>query len=139
MECFAIVFSFPAGICAGLGYSLILDQIVSRFRRVAKVFVWTSCIVLTGLIIESALLAALGAVTCRGLLGPAFSGTHLIIFVLGTPALANVLVLPRKIPLLSHWYVAGVLCGFLFTYLVVMQYVVSEALYGINGIEGPFS
>ena len=139
MENFAIVLSLPAGICAGLGYSLILGRIVFRLRRVAKLFVWTSCIVLMGLIIECALLATVGAVTCRGLFGPAFYGAHLIIFFLGTPALANVLVLPRRDSVFARWYVAGVLCGFLFTFLVIMQYGVFETLYGVNGVEGPYS
>jgi hypothetical protein len=108
-------------------------------RRVAGLFVWTSCAVLVGLAIEVLLLTTLGAVHCRRLLGPAFYAAHSIIFVLGTPALANVLVLPRKIPFLSHWCVAGVLCGFIFTFLVIMQYGVFEALYGVNGIDGPYS
>jgi hypothetical protein len=139
MECFAILFSFPGGICAGLSYSLILDKLVSRLRPVARLFVGVSCVVLAGLAIEVLLLGTLGAVRCREFLGPVFYVAHLTIFFLGTPALANVLVLPRKIPFLSRWYVAGVFCGFLFTFLVIMQYVVSEALYGINGVNGPYS
>lgn len=139
MECFAILLSLPGGICVGLAYSLILDKIVSRLRRVATLFIWSSYVVLTGLAIEVVLLQTLGTVGNRTLLGPGFCLAHLIVFVLGTPALANVLVLPRRIPFFSRWYVAGVLCGFLFTFLVIMQYVVFEALYGIDGHNGPYS
>lgn len=139
MENFAILFSFPAGICAGLGYSLILDKVVFRLPAIAEVFFWTSCVVLAGLGIELALLGVVGAVRCRELLGPAFCVAHVIIFFLGTPALANILVLPRKIPFFGRWYVAGVLCGFLFTFLVILQYDVSETLYGVDGTNGPFA
>jgi len=139
MENFAILFSFPAGICAGLGYSIILDKVVSKLPAIAELFFWVSCVVLAGLGIELALLGVVGAVRCRELLGPTFCVAHDIIIIFGTPALANILVLPRKIPFFGRWYVAGVLCGFLFTFLVILQYDVWETLYGVNGTSGPFA
>lgn len=139
MECFAITLSLPAGLCAGLGYSYFINKFVAQFPRLSKLFVWVSGVVLVGLIIEFVLLITIGAVESRGLLGPTFSIAHFIIFILGTPALANILVLPQKVPFLGRWYVAGVLCGCLFTVLVIMQYHVAKSLYGIDGVGGPYS
>jgi hypothetical protein len=59
-----------------------------------------------------------------------------MVFVLGTPALANVLVLR---PIACKWYVAGLVCTIFAVFLVLLEYDVSEALYGINGTNGPFS
>jgi hypothetical protein len=87
---------------------------------------------------EVLLLATLGAVGSRAFVGPAFYVVHVVFFLLGTPALANVLLLRSPEPLLRRWYVAGILCTAFAVCLVLLQYGVSEALYGIDGTNGPF-
>ena len=78
------------------------------------------------------------AVRVRELAGPWFYAVHLLLFVLGTPALANVIVLRPRPKYFRGWFVAVPLCTVLAFGLVLMQYVVSEALYGIEGQDGPF-
>jgi hypothetical protein len=88
--------------------------------------------------IELVLLITIGAVRSRGLLGPGFYVAHVIFFFLCPPALANVLVLRPKTGVVSQWWVAGALCTVLAFCLVLLQYGVSEALYGIDGDNGPY-
>ena len=84
------------------------------------------------------LLATIGAVRSRGAIGPAFYAVHIALFFLGTPALANALVL-RKRGGMRRWYWAVPACTLFAFALVLLQYGVSEALYGIDGMDGPFS
>ena len=88
---------------------------------------------------EVLLLVTVGAVRARTILGPRFYAAHVALFFLGTPALANILVLRKGAGLLSRWYTAVPLCTGFALVLVLLQYGVSEALYGIDGDNGPFS
>jgi hypothetical protein len=139
MEVFAIILSLPGGLLIGLIYAAVADALASQFRWLAKPVFCTSIIILVGLVLELVLLATMGAVRSRGLLGPSFLLIHFVSFVLGAPALANVLVVPRPMRYRGHQIVAGVAFGLMFMGLVILQYGVSEALYGINGDNGPFS
>jgi hypothetical protein len=98
----------------------------SRWLRV------TSCLVLASFAGELALLVSLGSVRSRSLLGPGFYVAHVILFFLGPPALANLLVLRAQNGFFAKWYVAGALCTVFAFFLVLLQYTVSESLYGIE-------
>jgi hypothetical protein len=87
--------------------------------------------------VEVVLLAVIGAVRARTLLGPGFYALHLIMFFLGTPALANIPLLRRRA--LGRWYWVVPICTLFAFVLVLLQIGVSEALYGIDGFDGPFS
>jgi hypothetical protein len=139
MELFAIALSVPAGLVLGLIYANIASRIVPQYKLLSKFFIVASCIVLSALILEILLLVTLGAINSRGMFGPAFSIMHLIVFMFGAPAVANILTLPQRVRFRGYRLVAGVAFGILFASLVVMQYVVSEELYGIDGDTGPFS
>jgi hypothetical protein len=84
------------------------------------------------------LLVTIGAVRSRAIIGPAFYAAHFALFILGTPALANVLVLwpPKGV---VRWFWAVPICAVFAVALVLLQYGVSEALYGVEGTGGPFS
>ena len=138
MEMFGILFSIPVAFAASVIYSMMLIFIVKRFPRLSQAFWWASVIVLAGFLVEVILLVTLGAVQSRGILGPGFYGAHTVIFFLGTPALANLLLLRRQTRLLLWSCITVVLCTTFALGLVILQYGVSEALYGIDG-EGPYS
>jgi hypothetical protein len=89
--------------------------------------------------VEVVLLTSLGSVRSRGIIGPAFYVAYLFFFFLGTPALANLLVLRRRGGSSAKWYLAPILCAAFAFLSVLLQYGVSEALYGINGDDGPYS
>ena len=86
--------------------------------------------------LESILLIKFGAVASSGLVGPPFYAVHLAVFFLGTPALANLLLL-RSPP--TKWFIVLPFCTVFAFVLVLLQYDVSERLYGINGDDGPYS
>ena len=139
MELFGIVLSIPVAFVASMVYCLLLAKVVSRFDLLSHSLRLASYGVLSLFALEIVLLLTLGAVRSRGLIGPAFYVTHLVLFFLCTPALANVFVLRPARGVLSRWYIAGALCTIFAFCLVLLQYGVSESLYGINGDDGPYS
>src|SRR5215471_4746161 len=129
MELLGIVLSVPVALVCCMLYCLLLAKIISRFQRLGRALRFLSLCVLATFIAEITLLITLGSVRSRGLLGPGFYVTHVILFFLGPPALANVLILEDGTKAYSKWYVAGVLCAAFAFFLVLLQYTVSESLY----------
>lgn len=139
MENCGIVLSIPVAFVLSTGYCLLLAKIVAR-QPLARSLVHAGGLVWLGLFaLEVTLLVTLGAVRSRALLGPAFYVVHMLIFFLGTPALGSALVLSNRGGFLRKWYVAAVACTVFALILVLLQYDVSERLYGIDGDNGPFS
>jgi len=128
MELFGILFSIPVAFVLSMGYCALLAKVLRSFDRLYAFLYVPSIIVLGIFLVEVILLVSLGAVRSRALIGPAFYPAHLIVFFLGPPALANLLVLR---PVLWKWYIAGIICTIFAVFLVLLQYGVSEALYGI--------
>ena len=131
MEIFGIVLSIPAAFVVSTVYSFLLSRVITRIDPLRR-FLWMASIgVLLLFVIEVALLITIGAVRSGAILGPGFYVAHLVIFFTGPPALANVLILrnPRGI---FPWYWAVPVCTAFAFVLVLLQYGVSEALYGID-------
>jgi hypothetical protein len=139
MELFGIILSIPGAFIASTLYRHFLLMARSKWPTIAPVLTAASCIVLAGIVAEWALLLLRGAVETRVVVGPVFYPTHLIVFVLGTPALINVLVLPSPCSHRASWFRTVPLATMLAFILVVQQYGVFEALYGIDGEDGRFS
>ena len=129
----------PGAFLASAVYRWLLLIVNERWPRVRRVLIAVSCGVLTGIIVEWGLLAFRGAVGARVLVGPAYYTSHVVLFFLGCPALMNILVLTNP----SRWYARRWLTLTLSTMLafvlVFQQYAVFEALYGIDGVDGPYS
>ena len=138
MEIFGILGSIPVAIVASFIYRLVLLHLVAKRPELRRLFLIGGIAILAALVAEILLLVTLGAVRSRAALGPIFTFSHVIIFLLGTPALANVLVLSDKRSFRPAVVVVP-LCTVLAFCLVLMQYDVTEKLYGINGDDGPFS
>jgi hypothetical protein len=139
MEVLGILFSIPAALVASSLYCLFLAKVVSGRKHIIRWLRALSYVVLSLFAIEVLLPCILGAVQSRALLGPAFYIAHILFFFLGVPALANLLVLRSDGGLTAKWYVATLLCTALAFFLVLLQYGVSEALFGIDGEGGPYS
>jgi len=139
VELFGIVFSIPVAFVVSMAYCAVLAHVIRRLDRLRGWLYATLLVVLLGFLSEVILLATLGAVGSRAFVGPAFYVAHTVFFFFGTPALANVLLLPKREPILRRWYVAGFLCTAFAFCLVLLQYGVSEALYGVDGTNGPYS
>ena len=139
MENFGMMFSVPAAFVLSTIYCALLMKVVRRFDGLRRFLFAASLFVLGLFLVELILLVSLGAVRSRAIIGPSFYVAHTALFFLGVPALANALVLRGQGPLVGRQYVAVVVCTVFAFFLVLLQYVVSESLYGINGTDGPFS
>ena len=139
MELFGIAASIPVAFVMIALYRLILLKVVARFRWATTLLRPASYVVLGLFAVEIALLVTLGAVQSRALIGPVFVTGHAFVFFLGTPALANVILLRKPAGPAPKWYVVSSLCTVLAFFLVLLEYHVSEQLFGIDGIGGPYS
>jgi hypothetical protein len=139
VELFGIVFSIPVAFVISMAYCAVLAHALRRVEFLRRWLYAVSLVLLAGFLCEVLLLVTLGAVGSRALVGPAFYVAHSVFFFLGTPALANALLLPKRRPVIRRWYLAGALCTAFAFCLVLLQYGVSEALYGIDGTNGPYS
>src|SRR6185369_10207788 len=115
-----------SGYCAALG-TLVRNREPWRWLLFAG-----GCVVLFALLGEVSLLLLVGAKRAEMLVGPGFYGAHLVVVGLAGPSLANVLMLRRREWFLSRWYWAGAACAVFLLGLVLLQYGVSEALFGID-------
>ena len=131
VEIFAILLSIPASIVAGTIYCFLLAKFVAPAEAVSLAVWKLSAAVLALLAVEIALLLTIGTTRSAAIIGPAFYVIHVILVLHGTPAVANILVLwpPRG---LVRWYWAVPICTLCAFFLIIMQYSVSETLYGID-------
>lgn len=77
---------------------------------------------------EILLLATIGAMRSQEIIGSVFYTLHLLIFFLGVPSLANVLVFQAR---LRTTFTIALCTAFAFV-LVLLQYGITETLYGIE-------
>jgi hypothetical protein len=138
MDVFGLVLAIPAVVAANLVYVLIVRFGLSSWTMLTRWLLWPSYGVLAVLVLDVLLVLTIGAVATRTLIGPWFWSFHLVAFLLGAPSLANVLVLSRGL-WFRNWYATVVLCGLFGVFLVFFQVGVGGALYGPDGVGGPFS
>lgn len=139
MELFGIIVSVPLAFVMSMAYCAFLAKVVRRFDFARRVLIALSLILLGLFFLELVLLATFGAIRSRAIVGPGFYVAHVFFFFFGVPALANVLVLTRGSSIFARWYFAGTICTVFALFLVLLQYGVSEALYGVDGTNGPYS
>lgn len=138
MEMFALVFSVPGAFVASLIYRFCMLY-VARWTWVKYAFLAGSAIVLAGIVAEWLLLVVRGPVGARLLVGPQYFSIHSFLFLLGTPALINALVLPDPEGPRARAALVLPLATALAFVLLLLEYIVSDALFGIDGVGGPFS
>lgn len=134
----------PAAFVASSIYSSLLTRLLARWPQLKRSLFVASIIALGALAIEVILVTVLGAVRSRELLGPIFYVVHLALFLLSIPSLATLLVIIGWERVgwerwLSKWQVVASLCAVFALGVVLLQYFVTESLYGIDGTNGPFS
>jgi hypothetical protein len=132
MELLGIALSVPVAFVASMLYCFLLDRLVLKFEGPRRWLLFTSYFVLVVFAAELVMLLSLGTVRSGEILGGTFYVVHLTLFFLGVPSLANVLLLRKRRRFVDRWYVAGVLCTVFAFFLVLLQYSVSESLYGIE-------
>jgi len=80
-----------------------------------------------------------GPLTLRAVIGSAYYPIHVLFFFLSVPSLANIMQIQKTVPFVRKWYVTALACAIFALCVVLLQYEVSEVLYGVNGTEGPYS
>ena len=139
MELFGLMCSVPAAFAASAIYFFVLRWLLRRLPWIKTVLVPGSTLVLVGLAVEWILLGTIGTLRSRAAIGPLFFPLHTVLFFLSVPALANLLIVKRDPRERELWAEVAILCSVLAFPVVLIQYSVSETLYGINGTEGPYS
>ena len=137
MELFGIVFAIPVAFIAAAIYASLM-RFVLPYRLIKRIALWLSTAVIGGLLLEWWALLAIGAVRSRAIIGPAFYTLHLVLFFLAVPALANLLIIKKGDTILGSWFTVALLCSVLALPVVLTQYGVTEALYGVDDTGGPY-
>jgi hypothetical protein len=83
--------------------------------------------------LELLLLITLGPVRTWVLVGLGFYLLHAAVFVLGTPALANLLVLRREGSVAAKGFIVVPLCMIAAEALLFLDFWIFESLFGVNG------
>lgn len=131
MELFGIAFSIPVVIIASTLYMGTLRWLSGYLPSLRTPLLVSSCAVLVLFACEVLALASTGAVGTQQMIGAVFYPLHLTLFFLGVPALGTILSLGNRKPV---WLpIAVSLCTAFALMLVLLQYGVTEALYGIDG------
>ncbi len=138
METLGIMLSMFAAFAGVSVYSVLLNRLVAPRHLLRRAVLAVSIAVLGAFFLEVVLVTTLGAVASRALLGPSFTVAHVVLFLGAIPALAGVLTLATPRGFGEEWSVVAAICAVCAPGVVLMQYGVSEALFGIDGSGGPF-
>jgi hypothetical protein len=138
MELFGIMFSVPVSFVATSIYAVIIKRITTKRTYLIVPLFWISGVILTLIILEFVGVLTVGAIRLREIIGVQYYPLHISVFFLFWPSLANIMGMQRRIGFLSKWYMIGIACAFLGLCVTLLQYGVSEALYGIDGTGGPY-
>src|SRR6266571_2528296 len=106
MEILGLALAIPAVLAANLGYVLLARFGLVRFKTMRPWLLGPSYLVVILAVIDVILVATVGAVSARTVIGPAFWRFHLLVFLFGAPSLANVLLLTREGVWYRRWYLA---------------------------------
>src|SRR5436309_3362162 len=96
MEVFGILFAIPVIFVGSIVYCRLATAIFENDRSLARWLRGITWIVVPMLIGEIILLVRFGAQHVHARLGSAFLASHLLVFVLGAPAVANSTILALK-------------------------------------------
>lgn len=139
MELLGLALAFPAVLVANIIYSALAQFLIRRNPGLRPWLVWPSWVVLGLVVADVALVATIGAVSSRRTFGPAYWALHLLVVFLGAPALANLMLSPHHGAWYRRWYFVAGICFIVGMLLVFFQVSVGDALFGPDGIGGPFA
>jgi hypothetical protein len=136
MEIFGIILSIPAAFIASIFYAFVLRKVTTKMPFLILPLLWISVIVLIIGLFEFCCIAAIGTLRLREAIGALYYSIHTGLFFLTLPALTNIMRLQKRFSFLSKWYSIGGLCAVVGLCLALQQYVVSEALFGVDVMGG---
>ena len=119
---------------ASVVYVFILKKVTVKLPFLIPPLLWVSVIVLTIGLLDFFCTAVFGTLSLRGAIGTPYYPIHVGLFFLTLPALATTMQLQNRFGCLSKWYFIGSLCAVICLCIVLQQYAVSEALFGVDGM-----
>jgi hypothetical protein len=139
MELFGILLSAPFLLVASVVYAILVGKANSRWPFWGDCVLWISFAIIVLFLIEVIAVASAGTIAVRETIGPMFYPVHTILFFVIVPCIVNVMRIQQRFTIITKLYVIGPLCGFLGFFIVLFQYAVFEALFGVDGMGGPYS
>lgn len=137
METLGMALGISGGLFAAPVFCFALVRLSPFFPRLFGIVHLISIGVLALFTVELALVALMDSVQLRALIGPAFFPLHAILTLGAAPALACVLLLGQRN--FSRWWLGvAAICWVVGVFAIFFQYSVSEALYGPDGLGGPY-
>lgn len=138
MEFLGIALYLLTGLFAAPIFCFALIRFLKPTQRLARLACAVAVVLLALLVIELSLVSVHGIVGTRQLVGPAFFLSHVLVTFAAAPALATALLLGCR-GFAKWWPAVAALCWVVGAVAVFYQYEVAEALYGIDGVGGPYS
>ncbi len=132
MELFGILFSIPAAFMVSTVYCLLLEKFILNKNRLSNIFIAISIMVLFLFLTELCFVIGRGPISIQNSIGSIYYILHSFLFFLVIPSMANVLMLQRIFTKFAKWYFIAPICSFVALIAVLLQYHVSETLYGIQ-------
>lgn len=137
METLGIALGILGGLFAAPAFCFALVKFSPFLPRLLSLTHSISIGALALFAVELVLVAFMGSVQVRALIGPAFFPLHAILTLGAAPALACVLLLGQRN--FSRWWLGvAAICWVVGVFAIFYQYSVSETLYGPDGIGGPY-
>lgn len=138
MEILGIILSVPGAFIASIVYSAILGKVITKLPRLIYPLRVASSTILVSAVVETIATTTIGPIRLQEITGRVYYPFHGVIFFLTLPALATIMRLQNKFEKLTKWYSVGCICAFVGLLIVLQQYVVSEAIFGVDGVGGPY-
>jgi len=137
LESLGIAMAMLGGLVAAPVFCFAVVRLVKPCPVLSIPAFWFSLALVSLFLVEILLVWTRGAIGARALVGPPFFLVHAFLTLLLAPALACVLLLGQR-SLARWWFVAAIVCWFAGVGAIFYQYGVAEALYGVDGLGGPY-
>lgn len=138
MESLAIALWIAGGLVTAPIFCFVLATYIRPHRTVARIFFYPAVFGLCLLTLDLLAVGWVGAVRSRELIGPAFFPIHTFVTLVSPAFLAGSLLLGER-HFARRWIAVAGLSWMLGVFSIFYQYGVAEALYGIDGLGGPYS
>ncbi len=135
MEMFSIILGACVGLVAVPVYCVIVAKLVRQHRPLAAFAFWSSVAVVALYLAGLLLVKSRGIIGTYELVGPWFFGLCILLSFSVSPAIGCVCLLGRR---QLWWPVVAVLCWLVGFVAVFYHIHISETLYGIDGVGGPY-
>lgn len=132
MELFGIMFSVPAAFVTSAVYAVLVRRFVAGRSPFDRALLWVSAVIVGVWAIEFLYVVALLVSNQGNSIQLIPYSIHLVLFFLIVPSTANIVQFQKTWPFVSKWYFTAAICTFTALVAVLLQYTVSEAIFGID-------